>query len=373
MSEIKIANKPYYIACSQPYILGKNQPYQVNKFIDGKKSRKITQSFADKSEADEFYNENNEKWNIDFNDLEGNIVDKEIFQTEELANECYRLNLIANKEILKSEEDEEDEEIIRELEKNFMPMKTGYSDDNFPEELTQEEIDAQEEKEEWRIEKKARREEAKLAEELYLKSSTQAMDLARNLLSSVAELYIDKKIIDKYPYIKNRMFYEEQSISNITLQIMISNKVLCKFYKEIIKFPTAKNIETLSKLQKTILDISRYQREYLSDVEKSFKSLSEDANSGKFYNDIEDTVAEEISEVDGIITTNSRQKLIEEIRNINKDSQKTKIPLSPNIRLKPENMDDIEDVSYINAGDDFEEDDKELEVDGDGLNSSATY
>lgn len=365
--KIKIANKPYYITCSQPYVMGKDGKYKVNKFIDGQKSKKIVEEFDNRVQAEEFYNMCNDKWFIELVDLDGNAVGKpKIFDKQEDADEFYRQNLISNKAILRNEEDDDDDEIIKELESNFMELGSKMlqaSENNMPE------LDEEAEEE-----LRKQKEEIRESEKVYDESATASMMAAKELLKSVAELYLDKKIIEKYPYIKNRLYYEEQSISNITLQIIIANKVLKKYYKEIIKNPNAKNIETLGKLQKTILDISKYQRDYLGEIEKSFKQLKTDEESNQFVNDYVDVDAEEIvEEENGLITTNSRQKLIEELRNLHYESQKTynRIPLSPNRNLQIDD-DRLEDAAIINEGTDFDEEEGDMIVEGNGLDSSLS-
>lgn len=358
--QVKIANSPVLITCSQPYVLGKDQPYKVNKIVDGKKSAKIVLQFKTKKEGDEFYNKNNNKYQIDFVDLDGNeIGEPMLFDTEDEANEYYRQNLLNNKEILKSDEEESDEEIIKQLEANFhLPPATLEEDE--------EEIENQERL----AERRQRRADAKEAESVYQLAVTDALSHAKELLNSVAELYLDKNIIDRYPYIKKRLYYEEQSIGNITLQIMISNNVLKKFYREILKFPSAKNIETLSKLQKTILDISKYQREYLGEIEASFKKLKEDNDSNKFVlPEAEIAEAEEIVEEDGLIKTNSRQALIDEIRSINSEAKTAKIPMSPNANLQTDD-ENVEDNFNIYEGDDYNDENDDYKVSGTGLESN---
>ena len=359
--QVKIANSPVLITCSQPYVLGKGQPYKVNKIIDGKKSAKIVLQFKSKKEGDEFYNKNNNKYQIDFVDLDGNEVGEPmLFDTEEEANEYYRQNLLNNKEILKSDEEESDEEIIKQLEANFHTTLP----------VTLEEDEEEIENQERLAERRQRRADAKEAENVYQLAITDALSHAKELLNSVAELYLDKNIIDRYPYIKKRLYYEEQSISNITLQIMISNNVLKKFYREILKFPSAKNIETLSKLQKTILDISKYQREYLGEIEASFKKLKEDNDSNKFVlPEAEIAEAEEIIEEDGLIKTNSRQALIDEIRSINSEAKTAKIPMSPNANLQTDD-ENVEDNFNIYEGDDYNDENDDYKVSGTGLESN---
>lgn len=359
--QVKIANSPVLITCSQPYVLGKDQPYKVNKIVDGKKSAKIVLQFKTKKEGDEFYNKNNNKYQIDFVDLDGNEVGESmLFDTEEEANEYYRQNLLNNKEILKSDEEESDEEIIKQLEANFHTTLPATLEED------EEEIENQERL----AERRQRRADAKEAENVYQLAITDALSHAKELLNSVAELYLDKNIIDRYPYIKKRLYYEEQSISNITLQIMISNNVLKKFYREILKFPSAKNIETLSKLQKTILDISKYQREYLGEIEASFKKLKEDNDSNKFVlPEAEIAEAEEIIEEDGLIKTNSRQALIDEIRSINSEAKTAKIPMSPNANLQTDD-ENVEDNFNIYEGDDYNDENDDYKVSGTGLESN---
>lgn len=359
--QVKIANSPVLITCSQPYVLGKDQPYKVNKIVDGKKSAKIVLQFKTKKEGDEFYNKNNNKYQIDFVDLDGNEVGESVlFDTEEEANEYYRQNLLNNKEILKSDEEESDEEIIKQLEANFHTTLPATLEED------EEEIENQERL----AERRQRRADAKEAENVYQLAITDALSHAKELLNSVAELYLDKNIIDRYPYIKKRLYYEEQSISNITLQIMISNNVLKKFYREILKFPSAKNIETLSKLQKTILDISKYQREYLGEIEASFKKLKEDNDSNKFVlPEAEIAEAEEIIEEDGLIKTNSRQALIDEIRSINSEAKTAKIPMSPNANLQTDD-ENVEDNFNIYEGDDYNDENDDYKVSGTGLESN---
>lgn len=359
--QVKIANSPVLITCSQPYVLGKDQPYKVNKIVDGKKSAKIVLQFKTKKEGDEFYNKNNNKYQIDFVDLDGNEVGESmLFDTEEEANEYYRQNLLNNKEILRSDEEESDEEIIKQLEANFHTTLPATLEED------EEEIENQERL----AERRQRRADAKEAENVYQLAITDALSHAKELLNSVAELYLDKNIIDRYPYIKKRLYYEEQSISNITLQIMISNNVLKKFYREILKFPSAKNIETLSKLQKTILDISKYQREYLGEIEASFKKLKEDNDSNKFVlPEAEIAEAEEIIEEDGLIKTNSRQALIDEIRSINSEAKTAKIPMSPNANLQTDD-ENVEDNFNIYEGDDYNDENDDYKVSGTGLESN---
>ena len=363
MDTVKIANTPVLITCSQPYVLGKGQPYKVNKIVDGKKSAKIVLQFKNKKEGDEYYARTNNHWQIDFIDLDGNEVGEPMmFATEEEANEYYRQNLLQNKAILQSEESSNDEEIIKQLEATFHADTT-----TLPVSLDDEEAEEERERLE---ERRKRRADAKEADTVYNVAVADALSHAKELLNSVAELYLDKNIIDRYPYIKKRLYYEEQSISNITLQIMISNNVLKKFYREILRFPSAKNIETLSKLQKTILDISRYQREYLGEIEASFKKLKEDNDMNKFVlPDAEEAVAEEITEEDGLIKTNSRQALIDEIRSINADAVKAKIPKSPNANLQTDDK-NVEDDYNLYEGDDLADGTDDYKVVGNGLENN---
>lgn len=357
---IKIANKPYFIVCSQPYTLGKNQPYQVNKFIGGRKSAKVVETFEDKSSADEYRKQFNEKWIVTFCTIDGEEVsDIEIFNTEKEAMNFYEENMKQNSEHVKQNIEDEDDRLIDMLESSI------YSMSNIPQEIA----DGLDEEERLRLI------EAEKADSEYDENVKFAIDRANNLLKSVSELYLDKKTIEKHEFIMNKLMFEQQSISSIALQIAILNRILKKSYKEVIKNPHPKNIESMVKLQKMILDLSKYQREYIDSVQESFKSLKKDADDELFAKgEMEDIEVVDVTSQEGFFSTNSRIELTKKLMAFREES-KMKIPLSPNAKLvagkndprleKEAKIYTPVDISVENGHEDDPEDD--------GLSSSLKY
>lgn len=360
---IKIANKPYYVTCSQSYTLGKNQPYQVNKFIDGKKSAKIVEKFTSKKLADKYREKFNNKWVVTFCTTDGEeLQDIEIFSTEQDAEKFFKDNILSNKEHIKNEEEEEDDRLIHMLESSLME---GY----LPSTILGDDVSDEER------ERLERLQEAELADGEYDENTTIALSRANDLLKSVAELYLDKNTIEKHKFILNKLAFEQQSISSITLQIVISNRLLKKIYKEIVKNPSPKNIDSLVKLQKMILDLSKYQREYIDSVQNSFKNLKRDSEEEIFVQDEAiDVDVIDVTHDDGSLSTNSRAELIKKLAEFRSASSDMKIPKSPNTKLV---TDDplVEDEAriYVPNSDPADGADSLTEAIDDGLSSSLNY
>ena len=360
---IKIANKPYHVTCSQSYTLGKNQPYQVNKFIDGKKSTKIVEKFTSKKQADKYREKFNDKWVVTFCTTDGEELENiEIFSTKQDAEKFFQDNISSNKEHIKNEEDAEDDRLIHMLESTLME---GY----LPSTILGDDVSAEER------EKLERLQEAELADGEYDENTTMALARANELLKSVAELYLDKNTIDKHKFILNKLAFEQQSISSITLQIVISNRLLKKIYKEIVKNPSPKNIDSLVKLQKMILDLSKYQREYIDSVQNSFKNLKRDSEEEIFAQDEAiDVDVIDVTGDDGSLSTNSRAELIKKLAEFRSASSTMKIPKSPNTKLV---TDDplVEDEAriYVPNADAADGVDSLTEAADDGLSSSLNY
>ena len=361
---IKIANKPYHVTCSQSYTLGKNQPYQVNKFIDGKKSTKIVEKFASKKQADKYREKFDDKWVVTFCTTDGEELDDvEIFQTKSDADKFFQDNISSNKEHLKNEEDAEDDHLIQMLESSLMD---GY----LPSSILGDDVSDEER------ERLQRLQEAELADGEYDENTKIALSRANELLKSVSELYLDKGTIEKHKFILNKLAFEQQSISSITLQIIISNRLLKKIYKEIIKNPSPKNIDSLVKLQKMILDLSRYQREYIDSVQNSFKNLKRDSEEEIFAQD--DVVDVDVIDVtnadDGSLSTNSRAELIRKLAEFRSASSTMKIPKSPNTKLVTDDpLVEDEAKIYVPNSDSADGVDPLTEAVDDGLSSSLNY
>lgn len=340
---IKLPTEPIEQVLSQPY---KTEAvgYFVNVFNGKSKASKRKFNFDTKDEATEFYNNNAGKWRIDFTDLLGNpLPDAKslLFDSKPTAQIEYMKLMDKNKDASASVDDEIEDKVIEQLERTFeqyLPSakprkKSSFSD--LPD------LDREDDEQEQDT-------DVVQAEEKYIEASSLALNEAKNLLSSIAELYIEKGVLDKFPYFKNKLYFEESSIQMIHTQMMISQLVLKKFFKQVIKNPTSKNIESLSKIQMSQLALSKYQREYLSDVEESFKKLKKDYTNGEFINQ---SGVEEGEAVTDAPVINDRKKLIMELTEVTESEQL--IPLSPNQNLrnniKSDDKDKYESTFKINS------------------------
>jgi hypothetical protein len=335
----------------------------VNKFIDGRKSTKIVEKFKSKKEADKYREKFNDKWIVTFCTTDGEeLEDIEVFPTKQEAEKFFQDNILSNKEHIKNEEEEEDDRLIHMLETSLMD---GY----LPSTILGDDVSDEEK------ERLQRLQEAELADGEYDENTTMALSRANDLLKSVAELYLDKATIEKHKFILNKLAFEQQSISSITLQIVISNRLLKKIYKEIVKNPSPKNIDSLVKLQKMILDLSKYQREYIDSVQSSFKNLKKDSEEEIFaQDDVLDVDVVDVTHEDGSLSTNSRAELIKKLAEFRSASSDMKIPKSPNTKLVT-NDPLVEDEAriYVPNSDPADGADSLTEAVDDGLSSSLNY
>ena len=354
---IKIPTEPIEQILSQPY---KTEAvgYFVNIFNGKSKASKRKFNFPTKDAAAVFYNTNVGKWRIDFTDLSGNLlpdVKSLLFDSQNLALREYTKLMNQNKGVFESSDEDIEDIVIEQLEKTFeqyLPsIKPKPKDKSVFSDLPRLGDDEEEEQE--------TDTDVLEAEEKYMQASSVALTEAKSLLNAIAELYIERGVIEKFPYFKNKLYFEENSIQMIHTQMMISQLVLKKFFKSVIKFPTAKNIESLSKIQMSQLALSKYQREYLSDVEESFKKLKKDYNNGEFVN--QSGVEDNEFTVPDIPVINDRKKLIMQLAEVVESEEL--IPLSPNQNLrnniKNDDKDKYETTFQINSQGDISEEGSE--------------
>lgn len=293
----KFPQYPYHMTCSQPYKTDStsDMKYIVNSFRDKRKITKKTNNFPDRQSADDFFTKHDNKWIVDNLDIEGNFCGNVIFEDEKSAMDYYN----KNNPNPTPETDDLDIEI--------------YSTMDLPE-LSEEEMLLLSPEEQ--LIRRQELAEIRESETTYMKKASESLGSARQMIENLATLYIDPSVLQSFPYLEDKIRYEEQSISMITHQLLIAQLVLKKYYKTLITHPSAKNVESLAKIQKTILELSEAQRKSLNESEKAFKNLKEEYESGKFYTDIVDQEAQEMEDDSNLVATNDRKRLIREIQDI---------------------------------------------------------
>lgn len=180
---------------------------------------------------------------------------------------------------------------------------------------------------------------------------------AKDLLLSIAKLYFDKKIIDSNEYIKHKMTIEAKGVASTLFQLKTARMAIYKLTEEIYTGNTSPRMfEVLTGLQRIVLDISKFQHEYLGSLAESMKTIRNDIALNEENNQSGDTPqvtgGDEVKLIgDGstVISTNSRKVLLSELNNMIEESKnKIKIPKSRNIRLhdNDENVIDTEHTEY---------------------------
>jgi len=338
---MEICGNPVKKTFGKPYKTSKTSDWSINVIINGKsKKPKITKEFKTKIEAEEYTIKFNNKWFVDISDG-NNYIRSETFDTDTEAETFVKehkekeIKRITNKK--DSLLEEETTFLEEELKKSGseVPAMIGDNDD------LSEEI----------------KEQLRKHKDDFDGTLATAENDAKQLLMSVAQLYLDEGIIEDSNYVKFKMVIEQKGLASLVFQLDIARKALFKLSEQIHNgMHSARNYEVLTQLQRIVLDVTKYQHEYLDDIEESMKKLSNDYDSGITKNNIGGTVetGDDGTEVK-IIGTSNRTKLIDEINEIVEDSKKNKTPQSVNKKLHKDD-DDMTDAIEIKTEDDIDAD-----------------
>jgi hypothetical protein len=151
---------------------------------------------------------------------------------------------------------------------------------------------------------------------------------ATNILMQLAKIYLSTDMINENDYIKFKLQLEQKSLSSLIFQLDVARKAIFKLSETIhLGNATSKHYEALTQLNRVVLDISKYQNEYLSNIGKSIKEIECDITLSKekgALSDKRNSEDVEFEEVDGddeiMVTTNDRKKLIQIINEMKDES-----------------------------------------------------
>lgn len=211
----------------------------------------------------------------------------------------------------------------------------------------------EEEEEAKRILEEQREEDIEAHKEEFIRNEEECGIKAKNLLINVANLYLKNKLITENEYLKTKIDIEASSLASLIFQLHTTRKAIYKLSEKIhLGEATPRHFEVLTGLNRIVLDITKYQREYIKEIEDSMKQMFLDF--ADMPNKEEYTLEE--SKNSGL-RLNDKKKLIEEIRSyiLETKSERT-IPRSRNTRLDS-NDPNIVDVDYIEETNDEKEDD----------------
>lgn len=195
---------------------------------------------------------------------------------------------------------------------------------------------------------------------------------AKNLLNSVAKAYLSAAVINENEYLKFKLEVEQKTFGSLIFQVDVAKKAIFKLSQKIhMDDFKARDVEVLAQISRLMLDISKFQSDYLNNLEESMKKFQIDMDMSPANNlnqgVADEGVVAEISHEGGGIRTNSRKNLLIELNNMVEESRSIKTPKSRNSQLHDDDPDVI-DVPFVEHKDEIA-DESEFDATKGGLNS----
>ncbi len=114
---------------------------------------------------------------------------------------------------------------------------------------------------------------------------------AKAALNSIAKLYLGEKIFTKEESVKYMLEVEEMNLSALMHQLHVAHEGIFKLSQYIaLGAMNSRLWEVLGNLQKTMLEITKFQHEYIMDIPEMMKKIREDVLSGN-TGDVEEIAA----------------------------------------------------------------------------------
>jgi len=194
---------------------------------------------------------------------------------------------------------------------------------------------------------------------------------ARQVLQSVAKLYLDAGMITKTAYINARIKIETQGLSSVLFQLKTSRRALYKISQDIhLGNVNARMIEVMTGLQRVVLDVSKFQHQYMTSLEKSFKDLRDDMdefadvkNSKESIDGLPQTsLIENVEYVDSetSLTARGHKNLLLKVGQIIKEASLEPVAKSRNERLNDSDELIDDGVTYVDT---FKDDESSMDSD----------
>ncbi len=203
-----------------------------------------------------------------------------------------------------------------------------------------------------------------------------AMNQAQNLLLSIVTLYFKQGLIDNNEYLKHKMEIETKSLQALVFQLEQAKRIIYqiteKLHLDLIPIGSVpRMIEVFNGLQRTVLDISKYQHELVRDIEKQIREFrNEMAEDGKMNDTINSQESEQTVEAT-LISTTDRKRLLEDMKSfLTEHKEDLQVHKSKNTKLNG-----IEDIAFIENTDGkmYLDEDINDEADGNEMHGLQTF
>lgn len=200
-------------------------------------------------------------------------------------------------------------------------------------------------------------------EDKFDKEELECKEEAKGLLIGIASLYLKGKLINDSDYLRFRLKIEQEGFASVIFQLKTSRRAIHKISQEIhMGNFSPRMIEVMTQLQRVVLDITKFQHQYMISLETSFKNLAVDndvipSGSSDPNNPTQEGTVE-ISNNNAIVT-NNRKKLLENLNMMLSEAKIIKTPKSKNAQLDDPNDDSLVEFEEVERKD--EKDDEEYQ------------
>lgn len=100
---------------------------------------------------------------------------------------------------------------------------------------------------------------------------------SENIVNSIALFYLNKQIIDKTEYVKQKSVVDKITVSNLLFQMKTAEHAIIKLLEEIDNGSMhPRSFEVLASLQKSKMEIVKHLATFMTTMENNYKSLRED-------------------------------------------------------------------------------------------------
>jgi hypothetical protein len=342
---------------SKPYKIP-NQSYWSVSVQELPSKEKFIQKFDAKEEAQEFYNNCKEEvivYTVNEYQEDGTPVKSHRFYLESSLKE-FQQNF--NKNSLS--EFKKEEEAPTDKKMNFLERFAKNTPDSLDSEQDNDDVKAEGDLEE----------KKKLINVNLLKRKNEFDKKAKNILMSIASVYLDAKMINKGDYLKYKFEIYESRFSELLTQLDIAKMAINKIHEQIHTDKAgAKTFDSLGNLIRLVVDITKLEKEYLDDIENFIIAERENFmlnEAEERERNTQDTNYEDVKITNGKITVGNRAELISGINEylkVHKKKSDVKIPKSVNKKLHDED-EDVGDIVQIHN-----DEETDAESSGSGIES----
>lgn len=153
--------------------------------------------------------------------------------------------------------------------------------------------------------------------------SAEAEMKAKNLLSSLSKFYLSVDMIDKNEYLKHKLELEQKGVAGLIFQLEVSRMAIKDVMLQIyLGKATSKQMDSLSKLQRIVLDINISISTLIKDSVKDMKDIKER------YEEIKELMNSEDKTIEGNVVISGSNptdvmKHLKEAMNRDSDMMKT--------------------------------------------------